>query len=313
MKLTAREVLDMHADLQRMLARPEPQLRELMYRYAVVDVAGKPEWRASHLHPAKSMDDLKPWLESFATDLAAARTYQVSEEMVILAQALSEDPDSAVIQEEEIPSPAGFIWLDRPVPRPSDDDDGRPPLEMSAVTWQCVPELMVDVRAAGGSLSCVVPASAIRIREWQYSDDPGNYPRPLSLMGQTTLATGMGVHTRMPSHILLHMLWSLMDTEVAAHTLELPARPGRKRAASLARQDVTVVTLARARHQKPADDAPRQEASWNCTWLVRGHRRKAPDGGTFKDGRSSTWVRPYIKGPDGKPLRASDILYRLSR
>jgi hypothetical protein len=66
---------------------------------------------------------------------------------------------------------------------------------------------------------------------------------------------------------------------------------GWKRAANLRRQDVRVVQL-------PIRSLPTGEqrnVDWSGRWPVRGHERKLASGKT-------TWVRPYIKGPDGAPL-----------
>jgi hypothetical protein len=306
--LTARQVLSLHAELQQQFAKPAPKLTSTMISYAYRDVAGHPEWRASHLNPATDFNDLTPWLRTFSTDLAKAKTYQVTAEMVELAQKLTEaNPSMAEVVEEELPSPAGFMWLDRAVPRPSDDDNGRPPVMFHAISWARVPDLRMQV--AGSDI--VFSAPGIRIREWGYDDSVDVYPRPLHLMGQTTLAISAGVSTRLPSHVLLHMLWVLMDTEVIATARHRPDRHCLQKASNIKSRDVTVITLARARHPKK-DDAERRHVDWSCTWLVRGHTRKAPNGGTFRDGRRETWVKPYLKGPDGMPLRASDILYRLS-
>jgi hypothetical protein len=308
--LTARQVLSLHAELQQQFAKPAPKLISTMISYAHLDVAGHPEWRASHLNPATDFNDLSPWLRTFSTDLAKAKTYQATAEMVELAQKLTQ-ANSAIAElvEEELPSPAGFLWLDRAVPRPSGDDNGRPPVMFHAISWARVPDLKMQI--AGSSI--VLSTPGIRIREWGYDNSIDVYPRPLHLMGQTMLAISSGVSTRLTSHLLLHMLWILMDTEVIATTRQRPDRHTLQKTSSLKNsRDVTVITLARARHPKK-DDEDHRHVDWSCTWLVRGHKRKAPNGGTFRDGRTETWVKPYLKGPDGMPLRASDILYRLSQ
>jgi hypothetical protein len=311
-RLTARDVLDLHADAEALMTRMprDPRFRAGMESYAHDDIAGKPHWAASHLHPATSFDDLTPWLESIGSDLRHARTYQVTEEMVNLAEMiLADSPDGPVeLLAEDLPSGSGFMWLDKPVPRPSDDDNGRPPLLMHAVSWERVPSLGVSMQTPDGVFSTQTPA--VRIRNWSYTSRLDVFPRPLYLIGQTTTPLSAGIHTRLHTHRMIHMLWILMGMEITSHDLELPDRKGRQRAASLDHQDVTVIQLRRAK--KSPDYVPK-EVDWSCTWLVRAHNRRAPHGGTFKDGRTSTRVKAYLKGPDGMPLKASDILYRLSR
>jgi hypothetical protein len=321
--LSARDVLDLHADLQRELARPEIWYREGLLDYAVRDVGDKPQWMASHLHPSTSMKNLEPWLASLGTDLFGATTYQVTAEMIDLAEALAEaNPSIGAIQKEDLPSDYGFMWLDKPIPRPSLEDGDRDPLLMHAVSWALVPAMPVRIGDSEsgrlhdrhGLIGFTGVMPAIRVREWGYNNSPDVRPRPLHLMGQATIPITGGVYTNLKEHWHVHMLWILMGMEITAIRTELPGRQGAKRAATLKHKLIRVVTLRRPEHKDSGkSSATPRHIDWSCTWLVRGHYRKAPHGGTFADGRDETWVRPHIKGPDGLPLRARDILYRLAR
>lgn len=308
--LGAREVLDLHADLQRSLAHPDPWYRAGMLDYAVRDVGDKPEWAASHLHPSTSMKDLDPWFRSLGGDLFGATTYQVTAEMVDLAEALAEaNPTIGAIQKEDLPADYGFMWLDKPIPRPSiEDDEDHPPLLMHAVSWALVPAMTVRI-----GLGPVATMPAIRVREWGWNNDMDVRPRPLHLMGQATIPVTGSVYTNLKEHWHVHMLWILMGMEITSISTELPGRQGAKRAANLKHKLVNVVTLRRPAHRDSKPSATPRVIDWTCTWLVRGHYRKAPHGGTFKDGREETWIRPHLKGPDGLPLRSADILYKLAR
>jgi len=328
---SARNVLDIHADLHRMLSRMDAQMRRQFEQYAVEDSLGHRIWAASHLHPSTSFSDLEPWLRSLATDLHGATTYQVTAEMIDLAVGLTETtPDLGDLVEEDIPAPWGFLWLDRPIPRPSvEDKPGDMPLLMQAVSWAQVPRIDVQIRmiqreegqpqhiegdpedygVGGQAPLTTVTVPGVRIREWGWLDQPGIIPRPLHLMGQSTAVTTPRVHTPLTHLHLIHMIWILMGMEIVASTPVRPGRGGIRRAANLAQHQVHVVTLRRQAH----DPGAIRHVDWSCTWLVRGHWRKAPHGGTFADGRARTWIRPYIKGPEGLPLRASDLLYKLRR
>jgi hypothetical protein len=311
-KLSATDVLDLHADLQRSLAHPDPWLRDGMKDYAIRDVGDKPHWAASHLHPSTDIRDLDPWFRSLSSDLFGAATYQVTAEMVDLAEALTEaNPDIGKIQQEDLPSDYGFMWLDKPIPRPSiEDTEDMQPLLMHAVSWALVPEMNVRI----GNFGAVTRMPAVRLREWGYNNDLNVRPRPLHLMGQATIPITGGVYTNLKEHWHVHMLWILMGMEITSVRTELPGRQGAKRAKNLKHKLVRVVTLRRPEHrdsEKPS--ATPRHIDWTCTWLVRGHYRKAPHGGTFSDGREQTWVRPHLKGPDGLPLRSTDILYKLAR
>lgn len=307
---TAREVLDLHADLQRSFTKPEPMLRRTMTAYAHKDLETDPAWAASHLHPARRLSDLDPWIDSFSTDLFAATTYQVTAEMVDVAAGLTVNtPNLGQMEQRDLPAPWGFAWLDKPIPRPSVDDGDRPPQLMHAFSWAAVPELPVRIGNFGGAmLNSATPG--VRIRKWGYCDDPGVYPRPLHMMGQNTVPVGHNIRTELPDHHMIHMLWILMGMKIVSTDPEQVDRGTRRRAQNLKFQQVHVVQLRRSER---SDTGPPRKVDWTCAWLVRGHPRAAPHGGTFADGRTETWIPPYIKDPSGMPFRASDLLYKLSR
>ena len=311
--LTPREVLDLHADLQRSFAKPEPLLRRTMTEYARKDLeAGPAAWAASHLHPARRLSDLDPWINSFSSDLFAATTYQVTAEMIDLAAGLTVNtPNLGQISQRDLPAPWGFVWLDKPIPRPSVEDGDLPSQLMHAFSWAVVPELPVQIGTVDGSVLTLTESTpGVRLRKWGYCDDPDVYPRPLHMMGQNTIPVGHNIRTELPDHHMIHMLWILMGMEIVSTDPEQVERAARRRAENLKYQQVHVVQLRRTARR---DTGPPRKVDWSCTWLVRGHPRAAPHGGTFADGRSETWVKPYIKGPEGAPFRASDLLYKLSR
>jgi hypothetical protein len=309
-KLGPRDVIDMHADLQRLFVKPDPWIVWCFKDYALRDVAGSPEWGMSHLHPATRLDDLDPWVASLGTDLFGATTYQVTAEMVDLAEGLRVNtPDLGNIREEDLPSEWGFMWFDKPVPRPSvEDKPDQEPLLMHAISWAKVPSMPVTIN---GQFHASVPA--LRVREWGFNDDMAIRPRPLHLMGQSMVPLTDQVHTPLTELWFVHMVWILMGMEITARTTEQADRHGRKRAANLKHAEVTVITLRRPARAGGKPSATPKLIDWSCTWLVRGHYRKAPHGGTYADGRERTWIRPHIKGPDGMPLRSADILYKLAR
>ena len=318
-------VLDLHADLHRELAHPSPLMRQIMRDYAVRDLDGHTECTASHLHPAKSLHDLEPWITSLGSDLFGADTYQVTGEMIDLAEALTvTTPGLEDLRAEDLPSDYGFMWFDRPVARPSLEDDGRPPLRLHAVSWARVPAM--PVRLPDGQTGA---APAVRVREWGWRDEPDVIPRPLHLMGQSVSLLTPGVTTPLAHLRLVHMVWILMGMEITAATRAEPGRAGRKRAANLRHTTVNVITLRRPAHGDPAEpEGGHRPVDWTCSWLVRGHHRHVESypgarhpatGNAGQPGHCDTcharvtWVRPHIKDPAGLPLRAADILYKLSR
>ena len=310
---TAREVLDQQVTLHRSLTAMDARHREFLKVYAATEVADYPEWAASHLHPMERLrpDGLRDWLETFATDLFGATAFQVTAEMVDLATSLEPGtPDLEALPDEEVPVPWGFMWLDETIPRPAADDGGREPERIRAVSWARVPQMRVRADASVGTAAPVPFPEAetggrtfrlpgLRIRDWADDGEGG-----LSFMGQATVPLSDRIRSPLPQIRMVHMLWILMGMEIVTSEPAQLDRATVRRARDLRHQQVTIVQLRRTHHESDPD-APRP-VNWSCRWLVRGHRRRLADGRTV-------WVRPYIKGPDGKPLKASDIVYRLER
>jgi hypothetical protein len=93
-----------------------------------------------------------------------------------------------------------------------------------------------------------------------------------------------------------------------------------------------VVKLRKVRHATDAEGTHR-DIDWKCQWIVRGHHRHIdpydplahrkghmaepnmgdPQRMCLVCGARTTWVRPHCKGPDGMPLKASKVIYRLAR
>jgi hypothetical protein len=130
-----------------------------------------------------------------------------------------------------------------------------------------------------------------------------------------------------PLHYI-HAVWLLLGTEIAAAGRGDVGRGTRRRVLKSIRHDqVTVITLRRPVHDRDTPGGQR-DIDWSCRWIVRGFWRHLGGYGTIGhrhegqgNGRGHcqacggrvTWVRPYVKGPDDRPLKATQTLYRLSR
>lgn len=55
-------------------------------------------------------------------------------------------------------------------------------------------------------------------------------------------------------------------------------------------------------HREGASTTPDGGRTWNCQWVVSGHWRKQPYG-PGRMGRRLTFIHPFVKGPEDKPLR----------
>lgn len=134
----------------------------------------------------------------------------------------------------------------------------------------------------------------------------------------------------------LHCLWMLLDAEITVSRQAPLDRHARRRAqhANLRHDDIQVITLRRARHAELDGDYEPVQVDWSCRWLVQGHWRHGVSGRASAYphhhfvpsqhrggasvlcqtcGQKGYWVRPYVKGPDDKPLRQLDQVWRLSR
>lgn len=101
----------------------------------------------------------------------------------------------------------------------------------------------------------------------------------------------------------LQSLWRL--AAAFAPTREHPTRATR-RAAKRAHLDVHGVTVIRIRRLEHAPAAEPGSVDWTCRWIVRGHWRRLADG-------RQTYVKPYVKGPEGLPLRVTDRVWEFVR
>lgn len=104
--------------------------------------------------------------------------------------------------------------------------------------------------------------------------------------------------------ILLSTMWLLMQQPLVVETTEqtLDLKTARK----LRRNHehiptVRLIDLRRTRGDHPGEPGNR---NYQHQWMVRGHWRKQwlPSLGIHRP----TWVRPHIKGPEGKPILLTD-------
>jgi hypothetical protein len=65
---------------------------------------------------------------------------------------------------------------------------------------------------------------------------------------------------------------------------------------------VKIVELRRAERVHEITDNPATTRSWTCRWEVDGHWRNQACGPQFSD-RRLIWIHPFLKGPEGLPLR----------
>jgi hypothetical protein len=142
---------------------------------------------------------------------------------------------------------------------------------------------------------------------------------------------GLKQHSGQQVLDMLHLLWMFLGMDITATRQPLVARPARRRALrSLKHGEVNVVLLRRLAHPDDGRPVSHREVDWSCRWVVQGHYRhldsydqarhhavaehKGKETVCGACGSRLTYVRPYVKGPDGAPLRAAGpTLHKLAR
>ncbi len=96
-----------------------------------------------------------------------------------------------------------------------------------------------------------------------------------------------------------YAVWRFLDSPIVGTTPMRFSRAERHRMKKLTPREwgPLLVTLRRA--QNSAATTP-EATDWSCRWIVSGHWRNqwCPSTETHR----ATWIAPYVKGPDDKPL-----------
>lgn len=349
---TAAAVLDYHAGLHDLLAHPNPAILSVFRLWADHADASNSAFGPTAFWPYRGpgVPDDPGWGAKFAGGLArglfTATTYQVMADMCEVAEAVYEETAAQAghIAEMDVAADCGFLWLDKPFRRT--DPEGHV-VQVRAVTWspQSVPsraggQKVPGVRVSGWAHWDADPEAAAVFVRTEFGTDPG-IGRTLRLLGPLILSY-TAVVAFGPEHgsfggstdghpallHLVHALWLLLGMEITAvgRAGGVPRQARRRAMRSIRQGDVSVVTLRRSRRDGQVGES--REIDWSCRWLVRGfwrhlesyaatrahhEARGGPDGMCVTCGARVTWVRPYVKGPEGRPLKSGRTVHRLSR
>jgi hypothetical protein len=280
-------------------------------------------------------------------ELSDATTYQVTTEMCDAMQGVyanTEAPDA--LDKAELPEANGWAWFDKSWPLRDLHGDV---YQLRAVSWlffSARPDQADPVFGGQSSWPCA------RITLWVHlNDDPPERVTPQQrLVGQLqiihTAVIPFGIPFPAPEDAsdqmraaesflgIIHLLWMFLGMEITATTRPRIQNHYRKHALrSLKHGEVHVVMLRRVRYHTDPSGFHRK-IDWQARWVVQGHWRHlsnpmAEAGAhvhraiamTLPNGDQMcavcagdlTWIRPYIKGPDGLSLKVSRTLHKLAR
>jgi hypothetical protein len=338
------QVIDLQARLQESLARRDPAWARYMRSFMsdalernVDDEKDAYEKWGVMFQPARTPQE---YCGILAKQLAAARTYQVTSGMVDVVDAVYQKTASQAhtFQSEDVPWPAGFAYLDRPLSLK--DYNGRE-VKNRALSWNL--EL---ARFEGDKPGQGRPA--VRIVCWSGPYDEDYYWDPvtrdgtlalggLSLAHSVIIPFGVGYRSIDARHAdgveaddvsrWLHALWLMLESEVPAlrRAENIDRHAARRALRSLNHKDVTVVTLRRTRSKELDEGEPgHRDVDWTHRWVVQGfwrHARKQGHHAAPDQSREHcivcdvkvSWVRPHLRGPSDLPLQVKPQLYKLAR
>lgn len=332
-RLAASAVLDAHRALRDSMN--DPYVREVMDDFMVTAIAEDEVKALQTFWPAGSPAEFTGLLRD---DLTPARTFQVAAGMVgeISGEAGS-GQDTIRLTEAELPCPAGFAWLDKPV---AVTGAGEPRVTARAFSWapQIVPdtgrrEILPGVRIAAwhGAADCDDLWDP-GMRDGWLRATGGRYR--LIFLYARVVPFGFDIPGAHRTLSWVQALWGKLGSEVAVQETPGIKKHSRKKFARsmTAPPEVVVVSLRR-----PAQPAGRDggagrapgAVNWRWQWPVREHHRhlEAYDVPAHeampsqKDAqvcatcsKRITKIPRHVKGPPGRTLKPpAGRVHRLHR
>lgn len=303
---------------------------------------------ARMIHPAGTPAEYMGLLRK---DLFAARTFQVTAEMVDAVNELYVETRKRIshFSPPEVPSPHGFVWFDK---SPGLVDVNGKKTRFRAMSWGVQPvgyyrenegegarRTGMGVRVTLWSWTGDIDDNWTEQERawWRKSAPQGSSDRLIMLHAVVMpFEERFGGYADVTSDDFIswvHSLWLMMDTEIVA-----TSRPGIRRLSMRKFQEsmsappeVNVIRLRRivSPSDPDAEHVSMGPVSWRFRWIVQGHLRHlegyegtrhhaVADSVTANTrcavcGGRVTWVKAHVKGPDNKPLRSVEQLYRLQR
>jgi len=229
-----------------------------------------------------------------ARGLAEAGTYQVTAPMCTKMREEwdARTPGPLILDEGEMPAPAGFAWLDRPW---LSELSAGYWLPVRAVSWERTVTYARSERGGAFGLpqARTVPVESVRLVLWLLINDDVAFgrwkghearaARVANLVGQlvpqqvallpfgSRISTGERFRTNGETLLsLVHSLWRFLGMELARSRRVTASAPATRRrvARSLRHDTVHIITLRKVTYiEEPAAHFPRA-VDWQCRWWV---------------------------------------------
>jgi len=271
------------------------------------DTSFGPEWDAQFL------------AQNEALRIDRAETYWVHADMVDLMVHAAESFPTSALQEIDLPTPSGFVWLDKSF---FTTDLREEQIGTRAFAWSHA-RMMAGLKE--------VPGVQITFYSWRDDqDDEGlrnisedNRRHLPKLLLWHHVHVPFGVEPPAVENVggmtkTVRAFWRFVQQKLPNNEPRRLDRPTRKRLDRTGylyrQQEVRVISL-RAREYAPRNDegvSEGREVAWSHRWIQRGHWGKRHCK-CHPEGFHVTWVKPGVKGPADRPLIVKDRVFRWNR
>jgi uncharacterized protein (UPF0297 family) len=245
------------------------------------------------------------------TGVAFGDPYYISAPIIdMLNTAARTIPQDTIIREELLPTTAGFVWLEKPIYRELDLDDGRgmKMLPCLAISWNVMPIKDYDGKPTGDRmvtfglytdwdgvsapvLTTMYPAKiGDSLESYVHYVDRDVY-LTLKRLGRNPYAYNVVVPFILS--LLLFMRQRILRAEVESG----PDRATARRLAKLKNHDMTtrkvnVIRLRKTDYGKGERPKGVDAVEWSCYWMTRGHWRRQYY--PRRDTHETIWIEAYL-------------------
>lgn len=246
----------------------------------------------------------------FSTELLLAEPYFITNKICRLLAFTKDTLPDVPLLTELVPTPTGWCYLEEPYPLlyPSALEKGKPP-RLKAFCWGHYHLGNSGVAQDGLGLT--------------FYEDMPLHPYPLEMMNwgfgfnwgddwekndvfetQLTPIEPNISHARaraVRQYVLT--LFSFLKQRIIVVSHERANRAARRRYEEHKHSEAPLikVILLRVKTSVGGESHEEREIEWTCQWIVRGHWRQ--QWYRHDEVHRAIWIRPYIKGPEDKPLK----------